>query len=187
MNQKSIYAPNIMIDIETLGTKPGAGILSIAAIRFDPFTGKTAGTFDMGILQESNFEIGLTQCPETMKWWKKQDPMARERAFSGQYHIYDALLMLFEFFETHDFDANRPWGNSARFDLGILEAAYDKAGIRLPWNPYNEECFRTLCNRAPHIRKEHVFEGLKHSPLADARNQILVTHKLFKHLGFTNN
>ena len=39
----------VMLDIETLGTDPGAAVLSIGACRFDTAAGKPEDTFEASI------------------------------------------------------------------------------------------------------------------------------------------
>jgi hypothetical protein len=65
------------------------------------------------------------------------------------------------------------WGNSARFDLGILANGYDKAGGKAPWHYRDERCYRTINNMF------HLYaEGIKsdplqlHDPLCDCMFQI---------------
>ena len=70
---------HIMIDCETLGTRPGCHILSLAAIGFAPAT---------GVMDPEPFEarIGLppggdlTVDADTLRWWLRQSDDARALA-----------------------------------------------------------------------------------------------------------
>lgn len=63
------------------------------------------------------------------------------------------------------------WGNSARFDCGILQNAYNKADIPLPWDFRKERCYRTFVEMFGQIDKTK-YIGFAHNPLDDCRNQI---------------
>lgn len=63
-------------------------------------------------------------------------------------------------------------GNSARFDLGLLENAYDKAMLSIPWKFYQERCVRTLVSFNPEIKNNLEFTGTAHNALADCYHQI---------------
>lgn len=64
------------------------------------------------------------------------------------------------------------WGNGVRFDIGLLEGAYDACGFVNPWKFYNERDVRTVVADAPHIKESTVFEGVPHNPIDDAKHHI---------------
>jgi hypothetical protein len=72
---------DIMLDLETLGTKPGGIILSIGAAQFDLKKGliDADNTFYENIQISDSVEKGFTITGETIEWWFKQDDNARLR------------------------------------------------------------------------------------------------------------
>jgi hypothetical protein len=77
---------------------------------------------------------------------------------------------------------SKVWGNSARFDLGILEVAYTACKMVIPWQFWNERDVRTLVAFAPEIKANEPFLGDKHDPLHDCLHQIKYCHKTYKTL-----
>lgn len=138
-----------MIDIETLGTKPGCAILSIAAVPFglddnfncDPLARPPA--FFIKVNPDSCEEVGLVIDPRTVAWWKKQSRAAADATFGGTTHIKDALLELTAYIGDAK-DSIRIWGNGASFDVPILESAYYACDLNVPWKYYNSLCYRTI-------------------------------------------
>lgn len=158
---------DVMIDLETLGTRAGCGILSIGACTF-----MIDSSIYLKIDPQSCRERGLKEDPETLAWWHKQNPIARAEAFSGKDTLEVALGGLADWLAC--LPANKKdiyvWGNGADFDLPILSAAYEKVGMNVPWAPFNGRCFRTLKNLYFDV-KAPIFEGMKHSALEDAKHQ----------------
>lgn len=78
------------------------------------------------------------------------------------------------------------WGNGAKFDLSILEAAYMTVpmfglGVGVPWNFRKEYCYRTLKNLRPECQVTR--RGTAHNALDDAINQAAHAIQLLKELG----
>lgn len=169
---------DIMLDLETCGVKPGCIVLSIGASSFD-----LNHTFYKKLCASCLKGAGLKEDPDTMKWWSKQDPIARAEAFSGTDSSVQVLGAFSDFLRALEVEHKDVyvWGNGADFDLPILAAVYETFGMRTPWKPFNGRCYRTLKNLYHNIKMER-FEGMKHTALADAKNQaqhardILKTH-----------
>ncbi len=169
-----------MIDLETMGTKSYSAILSIAAVEFDIVTGETGKSFYKNIELKSNVDNGLKICPETVEWWLGQNESAKKSLFIEKESLSKVLWDFKEFCDNKYF----VWGNSARFDLGILSNAYDKIGDDAPWDHRKERCVRTLVSFYPNIKDKWVFEGVKHHPVDDCLNQIGYCSKIWKKLKF---
>ena len=62
-----------MIDLETLGVKPNSAILTVGAIKFNPFTDDEPhdGLY-LRINVDDQTEIGRTIDQGTLNWWAKQ-------------------------------------------------------------------------------------------------------------------
>jgi len=156
---------DVMIDLETLGTQAGCGIVSIGAVPFDEFD-VSDNTFYKTITQESNAAAGLGRSNETMAWWHKQSPEARavlsDPAATG---IARALTSFSEWLAGIGSDV-RAWGNGADFDLPILGGAYNAVGLPVPWKPYNGRCYRTVKNGYKAVKLQR--KGTHHNALDDA-------------------
>lgn len=172
---------NVMIDIETLGVKPGCAIVSIGAVEFDE-TG-TGSQFYCIVNRTSCIHWGLRQEADTLRWWQTQGDSARTAftdSISGGLMLTNALNDLSKFMATCC--AEHPWGNGSDFDLSILNYAYHACGLETPWKFYNTRCYRTFKNLYPGV--EPVREGTFHNALDDARSQakhavaLLKTHAL---------
>ena len=165
---------DVMIDIETAGTKPGCVILSIGACTLvdEP------NEFYIRIDPQSSREIGLSISAQTMAWWNKQPRETRDEAFSGDVNVREAL---FEFSDwLLQLGEIRVWGNGASFDVPILEAAYEKCGIKIPWKYTQSMCYRTMRSLYPHIA--FVDPEMKHSAIEDARAQAEHLRKIFDYM-----
>lgn len=167
---------DVMIDLETLGTKPGAVILSIGAVAFDPDTGRVGGLghqFHKIISLPSALKVGLKVEADTVKWWARQSPEAQRTLWAALSNGHDIRATLDNFAgwlkAISDGREVRVWGNGATFDNIILEAAYQACGLERPWGDYADRCFRTLKDSAKHL--EPTREGTHHNALDDAVHQ----------------
>jgi len=154
---------HVMIDLETLDTRPTAAIIAIGAVIFH---GEGKGReFYAAIDSVSSVRAGLTTNERTVKWWGEQSAEAR-KVFTDpdRLQIYGALKAFAEFLPP---DA-RVWGNGAAFDNAILANAYAELGIDQPWKFWNDRCYRTLAAISPAPR---VQRGTHHNALDDAKSQ----------------
>lgn len=166
---------DVMIDIETAGIKPGCVILSIGGYVVGPHKQQQ---FYIKIDPQSCRDAGLSVSAQTMAWWKKQNQVVRDEAFSGETSIHDALLHLADYLTL--LGEFRIWGNGASFDVPILEAAYEACGIKVPWKYHQSMCYRTMKNLYPHIKAP--INEMKHSALEDARVQAEHLHEIFNYM-----
>lgn len=164
---------NFMLDIETLGLKPGSVIFSVGVVWFNPTGIPSFGRFYTRVCIKSCVAHGLTIDPETMLWWMDQPDAAREEMTQPERSsLTDALTELSAFIENsvcgEPFHA---WGNAASFDCGLLRAAYEACGIPCPWDFRDEMCYRTVKNLADDSLKPES-DGTKHHALDDAMWQV---------------
>ena len=168
---------NVMIDIETLGTRPGDIILSIGAVKFDE---KGLGEeFYLTINPESSKAIGLRAQKSTLEWWDKQAPEAKAAAFKGEFAIEVALLKFAMWMPPKE--VSRVWGNGANFDNALVAAAYRTNKMDLPWDYWNDRCYRTIAAIFMKTKIERV--GTGHHALDDAKTQALRLLKMQEESG----
>lgn len=155
-----------MMDTETLGTKPGAAILSIGAVMFGP--AGLGETFYAPVLLESCISVGLTIDPATVTWWMRQSDEARAAAFRPDAApLWEVLGSFFDWFDVQR--AKHPWYHGATFDAPILEAAFKVCGLAAPWEYWNVRDTRTLYDLAG-VKVDRA-TGTHHNALDDAINQ----------------
>ena len=74
---------DVMLDLETFGTRPGCVIRSIGAIVFDPYSTQTGETFYCNVTREDQERLGLHVDPNTEAWWGRQTKDARDALAQG--------------------------------------------------------------------------------------------------------
>lgn len=155
----------IMIDIETMGTAPGSAIVSIGAVKFNDEA--ILDTFYRRISLQSCLDYGLTMDAETVLWWMQENSAPRlEMVRDGQVGLYPALKDLSAFVAK---DGAEIWGNGSDFDNALLQEAYRRVKLRLPWGYKQNRCYRTMKNLFPMVKAST--GGVKHNALDDATNQ----------------
>ena len=167
---------HIMLDIETMGNTSNSAITSIGAVEFNLDTGEIGNKFYTKVDLKSCTDLGLVINPDTVLWWLKQNEQARleiaDRSTQPP-HLVEALHKFTEFIKLCGGKDNcLIWGNSARFDCGIMADAYNKINVRIPWDFRNERCVRTLVSFKPSIKENMPFTGVLHNALDDCIHQI---------------
>lgn len=165
---------NLMVDLETLGTKVGSTILSIGAVFFDPEVGALGKEFHVVINRDDCKDLGLKEDHATLHWWSKQAPEARlllENAADSSVGIYQALLDFCHFVYRHGGSEVKVWGNGSDFDNAMLQYVYRLCLQSQPWKFWNNRCYRTLKSlvnvpAAPRV-------GTYHNALDDAKTQAI--------------
>ncbi len=169
---------NVMIDLETMGNRSNSVVVSLAAVEFDLETGETGREFYKNISIESCLEAGLKIDASTLKWWFEQSKEAQTNLFINPEPLSVVLVEFVNWLQPDSI----VWGNSARFDLGLLQNAYNSLNFNIPWNFWDERCVRTLLSFYPNAKKEVTFDGTAHNALHDCHYQIkycsLVYNKL---------
>ncbi len=162
---------HIMVDLETLGTRPGSAIFSIGAIKFKD--NKIIGEFLGNPSLESNIDNGLTLDPHTIRWWMAQDDKARSQFENATGELKGVL----KDFSTWAGPAKNlaMWGCGSDFDNALLAEAYKRCEMQVR--------YRTIKEMFPDI--EPTFVGVKHNALDDAMAQAHHLIKIFKEHGFS--
>lgn len=158
----------IMLDLETLGTKPGCKILSISAVTF---CAAKRHYFDVFVKMDSQ-PLLLTD-PKTYNWWQGLDPELVEFTLFNPHAVplAQALYMFTEWYKALGAKGPEIWGNGATFDAPVLRAAYEYLGIEVPWNFRDERCYRTLKAEFGSMVELPAFTGKLHRGLHDATYQ----------------
>ncbi|EPC1022675.1 3'-5' exoribonuclease [Enterobacter hormaechei] len=199
LNEDSVHHKNdsadmlythLMVDIESMGEKPDAPIVSIGAVFFDPASGQTGPEFYKVISLESAMEWGGVPDASTILFWLKETSEARsEIVMDHAIPLDDALLQFKDFIAenaANGKDTVQVWGNGATFDNVLLENSYARTGITCPWKYWNNRDVRTIVELGKAVgytpRHEIPFEGEPHKAISDARHQVKYVSAIWQHL-----
>jgi DNA polymerase III epsilon subunit-like protein len=172
---------DIMIDLETLDVLPTATILTIGAVKFDPFgddiNDPRCEKFYVRVDVDSCDRIGATVSQATLDWWSSQSQEAQNEAFdpTNRIPIEDAMTRLYKFC----WGAKRVWSHGAGFDVIILEHYFRKIGKAIPWSFWEVRDTRTIFDIGINPQRPPV---LKHHALEDAWNQAVGVQNVFNKL-----
>lgn len=182
---------DLMIDIETAGSRSGSAILTIAAVWFDaqaePSDMPTQfSDGDPAILYErvelqSCLDNGLVVDAATLNWWMNQAPSAREEAFTHTSRVTLPWMVdrLIYHFTPGQRQCGRVWSHGASFDIPIVEAAIRAIPRNIPWEYWNIRDTRTLYEVAEIDRTK---PALPHHAVFDAFAQIHDVQRAYRKL-----
>ena len=170
---------HLMLDLETLGDKSFSIIVSLGAVVFNIYTAEIINIFYTPIDIDSSLKFGFRPTGSTLKWWMNQNETARKKITAPGLPINEAISQFDNFYKENN--VNYIWGNSAKFDIGLICDAYERVGMNIPWQFRNEMCYRTLNNLFPEIKKEFNYIP-SHDPIEDCQNQIFILNKIFNKL-----
>jgi len=170
---------HVMLDLETMSTKPNAAIVAIGAVEFNMEVRSIGKKFYTRVSLASNIEASRDIAANTILWWMKQSDEARAEITSvDNRSLLDALLA----FNNEILNWLPPnyflWGNGANFDPVILGSAYEKFGFAIPWNFRNIRCYRTAIAILP--QQEYIKPTVAHNALEDARAQAIHLVKIWR-------
>ena len=157
---------DLMIDLETLDTRPTAHILTVGVTGFNKDTGEVDGGMHIPMVLDQGRSISA----HTVKWWTEQSEAARKRAFepdkfSGLANAGEMVHALASYINDNCVKKVRVWANGPAFDLAILRNLCEQHGFQAPWHYRQERDFRTYMED---FKGEMPPNTLAHDALADA-------------------
>jgi exodeoxyribonuclease VIII len=161
-----------MIDLETMGTRPDAPIISIGAVAFNAM-GITDQTFYRNVSLRSSVQSGAVIDPSTVMWWLRQDKVAQAAFEDGQDEAVALTQALYDFTQflcSYGDSLKGVWGNGASFDNVIMHESGRRCGVPM-WEFWKDRCYRTIKGCYPDVPFER--GGTHHNALDDARSQAL--------------
>lgn len=170
---------HLMLDLETLGTRPGAVILAAAFVRFSD---EAHVTLNLNIPEQQ--ALGLEIDPATHAWWGDQEakhPGAWAAATAAPHPIAPALH---HFANWINWAGPDPliWCHGATFDAPLLGELYRRAGIECPWAWWNVRDTRTLYDLAGINNKDYAVPP-PHIALNDAIGQTRAANAALQRIG----
>jgi hypothetical protein len=138
---------HILLDIETLGLRPGAQITEIGAISFCPETGEIMKRFEVFILPENKYYVD----PITLDWREQNGTWPCPYVQLPMKAAIDKLNLFVLDQEGALVEAIWAWGSV--FDFSLLRWASKLEGTELQWDYWQERCARTVWQTAFGHRK----------------------------------
>lgn len=178
---------DIMVDLETLGTRQDAIVLEISAVEFNCHTGEIGEVFDAKLDIDEQVQYRRSLNCETLQWWFKQDEEARKNIFDEdvdiiRFNIPWELAEFSKFVERCNNKCNsdsdrrvvKLWGNGSLFDLGILQNMYETClpNMKLPWKFWAVNDVRTIVDLNPDVKRNCKFDGTPHCAVDDCKHEI---------------
>jgi hypothetical protein len=176
-----------MIDIETLGTKPDAVVLTVGGVKFDPYNSEEPHTpFSVRLDIDEQTAAGRVIDPNTIEWWGQQDKAIQDEAFSEENRT--PVMTFIADLNKWLVGTDLKWAQGSRFDYGILEDLIENSFKQHKnWAYWQEADSRTLGQLVPRDMRKDDSGAQKdlHSALADAYNQAKAVQKAYKHLNIS--
>lgn len=174
-----------MVDIETMSTSKDAAILTIGAVKFDPYTLNRSDDFIEGnhielfgpISLDSNEKYGRHMSASTITWWFQQTREAQQAMFSGKGIALQQALYNFRrwIMDSDDPAPNRIWAKDPDFDCTILISAMNAVNEHWPFKFWESRSVRTVTELAyPNGDEPEIRIGTHHNALDDAISQVLM-------------
>lgn len=185
----------IIIDLETTGTRPGSAVISIGACAHVPGRPMDESEeFYSTIDLESCLEAGLEMDADTMGWWVQQEVAVCDEAFSGGTHLATALTDFAAWLKSVESGGESEiYGKGPSFDCAILVAAYTATRQEVPWRYSRERCVRTVIAEAGRIIADEEILGslietseMPHHALWDARAEMRTLIRIREHIARIN-
>lgn len=145
---------HVMLDIESLGTRPGCVVLSAAFVRFEDMA-----LTSLNLSMEDQYELGLETGPSTLDWWRTQSQDTWRAATCDPFPLVSALNHFSTWLGWAR--AGREmwiWCHGAGFDAPLLQEVYQRAGIACPWSFRDVRDTRTLYDLAGVDSREYRVE-----------------------------
>jgi len=177
---------NLMIDLETLGVKTSAPVVSIGAVFFDIETATIGKSFYQTVTLESAMEYGVVES-STLRWWLLQSEQAKAVFSDINATIFSRVLEAFSEFiadncQTEEVEV---WGNGSSFDNAILANCYARLSMPLPWKFRNDRDMRTIVALCKQLKGTDPLSsvaraGIHHNALDDASFQAACVINAYK-------
>ena len=135
---------DLMLDLETYGTRPGCIIRSVGAVMFDPYDppGQVGKTFYANVARDDQEKLGLTVSESTDKWWLlPKQATANKMLLENQMPVKQVVGDFIDFWRARG--ARRVWSQGANFDDPIMTAVIEACGLDVPWKFWDSRCTRT--------------------------------------------
>ena len=161
------------VDIETLGNKSNAAIVSIGATAFD-LEGISEQQYYVKVCLDDCLKYGKVD-GSTLAWWLMQSEEARKELYetNNRHPLSRCLQGLSNYFLKMGSSESKTtiWSCGAGFDPVIIQNAYEATGQIAAWKFWNVRCHRTMKALFKDVPEPKLEGNIKHNALADAVKQ----------------
>ena len=184
--------PDIMVDLETLGTDTDCQVLSIGAVKFrldtvDDITTimEPRRSFYARLDEVDQGKRGRSADASTVKWWGEQSAEARAVFDEPREGTSRALKRFLKWAKG----CKRIWGNGNMFDNAIVRSLCRDYDLEYPVPYWSDLDVRTLTrvwnlltNMGSKGKRPQINLGEEHNALDDARRQVIQCQLMFNEL-----
>ena len=170
---------DIMLDLESLGTRPDCAILTLGACKFDPFSDRFGDSLYFRIDVDEQLALGREVQEDTLAWWSNQAEDVREEALGEGNRV--SLETMYRDLNRFCVGVDNIWCQGPAFDIVILENIYRQQGWPTPWQFWQIRDSRTLFGVHGDPREKGK-AGL-HNALEDCISQAQGVQLIYRNLG----
>jgi len=176
--------PDVMIDIETLGTASDAAVLSIGMVEFDACTGETGTEVYLVLDVDSQLSAGASVTMGTIQWWiTEAAAVFPHLTHDGHVTSPDVAAASVNMFCKR---RSRIWAQGPHFDMAIMNGLARRHGmvtdcIEDHWKVRDVRTVTELTGVRPNRVK-----GQHHNAIQDCRAQVAVVVRAFSKLGMAH-
>lgn len=161
---------DLMVDLETLGTKSDAVVLSIGACFFDRKKKTLGEKFYLVLTIQDQINAGRKVNAATLQWWLKQNNAAQSVFLQEGTQTVQALTQFTTWITTNGNPNIKVWGNGSTFDVSIMEHIFDMFLVTIPWKYSKVRDLRTFTEECANNSAVTRSDG-HHNALTDAIDQ----------------
>ena len=176
---------DIMLDLETLSTRPDATILTFGACKFSPYNQEAIDKIIyFRVNLDEQIALGRHVDDNTIAWWGEQDDDVREEALGEGDRI--SLEQFTQELNKFIVGCDNIWAQGPVFDIVILENLYRQMGLPCPWQFHQIRDSRTLLGTYGNCYwPTNKNKACRHISIEDAINQAQAVQEWFKLIGIT--
>jgi hypothetical protein len=168
---------HLMVDLETMAVTPRAVVLTLGAVKFNPYGNGYGDTLYFRINIDDQDALNREVDPNTLDWWARQDPAIMEEAFSPDNRI--SLTDAVDQFHKFAWGCDAFWAHGSIFDIAIIEDIYRQLNRTPPWNFWQIRDTRTLFDLG---WDPDMPQASKHDALQDAIRQSVGVQNIYSKL-----
>lgn len=172
---------HLMIDVETLGTRPGTVVTQIGVVAFDiDMRGNLDQGIEIGLNPQEQIDLGFKVDWSTIRWWMEQSREAQATLPKVGLPLEVALAFVRDYVERWG-PVEGVWGNGPDFDLTAMTMMFQAADMKVPWAYNAGRDVRTIKEVVNGLGLEtvRVKPLVAHSALSDARAQALWVQEMW--------
>jgi len=174
---------DIMLDLESLGTRPDCAILTLGAVKFNPYVlDDFSESLYLRIDVDEQLALGREVQEDTLQWWMKQAEDVREEALGEGDRV--SLESMYKQLNRFVVGVTNIWCQGPAFDIVILENIYRQCGWPTPWQFWQIRDSRTLFGVHGDPREKGKV-GL-HNALEDCVSQAQGVQQIYHKLNISN-